>query len=54
MNHREKLRIARRMMTKYEIEAHISPFQSKACEKRKKNKETRARNKEVARSYYKS
>ena len=45
MKHREKLRMARRMMTRNERKKHVSPFQSQAWELRKENRETRVQNK---------
>jgi len=38
MNHKEKKRIARRMMTNDEIKAKVPPFQSEAWEARKESK----------------
>lgn len=44
MKHREKLRMARRMMTKQEIKKHVSLFLSEAWDKRKENKATKVKN----------
>jgi hypothetical protein len=38
MNHRQKLKMARKMMTPKEISAHIPPFDSESWNKRKKTK----------------
>ena len=44
MRHREKLRMARKMMSKEEVKKHVSPFLSKAWVERRENKATKVRN----------
>ncbi len=51
--HRDKLRMARRMMTKDEIKAGVRPFNSRAWNERVKNKEIKVRNQEVGRDWAK-
>lgn len=46
MKHRDKLKLARRMMSRAEIKANVSPFLSKAWEARKKAIENRVVKKE--------
>ena len=53
MRHREKLRMARKMLTKDEVKEHISPFLGTAWQERKDNKATRVRNLEVSASWRK-
>ena len=45
MKHKQKLKMAYKMMTREEIKKHVSPFQSRAWELRKENKRARVRNK---------
>ncbi len=47
MNHKQKKRIARRLMTNDEIKAKVSPFQSQAWEARKESKATKVKNREI-------
>jgi len=48
MKHREKLRMARKMLSKNELMRHVSIFQGKAWQERRENKETRVHNLVVA------
>jgi len=54
MNHKHKLKLARRLLTKAEGKAHIPPFQSHAWEKRKEDREARVRNREIMAQYRKA
>lgn len=47
-NHREKMRMARRMITKEERKNHTPIFSSKAWNMRAENRQTQARNKEIS------
>ena len=51
MTHSQKLKMARRMMSKQEIKNHISPFMSKAWNERKDNKQIRIENQKVRMEY---
>ena len=44
MKHRDKLRMARKMLNKVEIKKHVSPFNSKAWNQRRENKAIRVHN----------
>lgn len=39
MNHKQKLKLARRMLTQAEIKMHIAPFMSEWWQKQKQEKE---------------
>ncbi len=48
MNHKDKLKLARKKMTPGEIRAHVSPFQSAAWEARKQANQRRVEKKIAA------
>lgn len=54
MKHKDKLKLARRIMTKEERKNHAPPFQSLAWEKRKDDIATRTRNREITAGYRKA
>lgn len=53
VEHERKLKMARKMLTQSEIKAHVSPFDGKAWNDRKKNKANKAHNREVQAGYNK-